>query len=697
MLFEEEHASLLKAWVVKRIENTSDADSDVLADYVIALLKHDGSQEDVRRLCEQEIPDFLTEEPKAFLDDVFQALNFKSYLPGGAQPPAKQPADATHMQPAIANASAQGRSRKRALDDQPEFSTANEWAYEQGNSHRQYKQARRGGGRGMDRGYPAAAAMPQFDLNNPMETIMQMQAMGIPFPPMPGFPPQDSTGRNQRNQPRRRGRCRDFDAKGYCSRGNTCMYDHGNELGNMSFSAQKGEEYDPNDPAIRMPMDPNQSTFFPFPPTANRGGRGGSRGRGNGHREGRKGGARAPFSAAGPVHDRTKSTIVVENIPEESFSEEKVRDFFSQFGNITEVTMQPYKHLAIVKYDAWAAANDAYRSPKVIFDNRFVKIFWHKDEKVPNTARNETEGFASNGNPGSEAAEAEPEVNMEDFQKKQEEAQKLHLEREAKKGELERKRQEIEQQQKALLAKHNEETERLRARLSKRDGDGDDSAGASSTDALRAQVAALEQEAKILGIDPNAAAEDAGATHLRGGFRGGRGYRGRGAYPPRGRGSFRGQGARHAAYAQFSIDNRPRKLAVKGADFTSADKDETLRRFLLNLGEFESVETSPSVTHVSFRDRKSAEKFYFSLNGQELQGVEGKLELTWVSTPLPPVSVEQQPGRATATTTTEDAMAEVEINNTTSHEDSAQVEVPDRHADMDYEVGDDDAWGDNIH
>lgn len=79
MLFPEEDALPLKAWIVKRIENTydsnlhcnliekltpghrSDADADVLAEYVIALLKHDGTQDDVRKLCEQEIPDFLTE------------------------------------------------------------------------------------------------------------------------------------------------------------------------------------------------------------------------------------------------------------------------------------------------------------------------------------------------------------------------------------------------------------------------------------------------------------------------------------------------------------------------------------------------------------------------------------------------------------------------------------------------------------
>jgi hypothetical protein len=33
----------------------------VLADYVLALLRHDGNIDDVRKLCEEEIPDFLKE------------------------------------------------------------------------------------------------------------------------------------------------------------------------------------------------------------------------------------------------------------------------------------------------------------------------------------------------------------------------------------------------------------------------------------------------------------------------------------------------------------------------------------------------------------------------------------------------------------------------------------------------------------
>jgi RNA-binding protein 26 len=47
--------------MLMRQYHSSDADADVLADYVLALLRHDGDMQTVRRLCEEEIPDFLKE------------------------------------------------------------------------------------------------------------------------------------------------------------------------------------------------------------------------------------------------------------------------------------------------------------------------------------------------------------------------------------------------------------------------------------------------------------------------------------------------------------------------------------------------------------------------------------------------------------------------------------------------------------
>jgi RNA-binding protein 26 len=209
------------------------------------------------------------------------------------------------------------------------------------------------------------------------------------------------------------------------------------------------------------------------------------RGRGRGGRGGKKGGARASFSAEGPVHDRSKSTIVVENIPEENFNEDEVRAFFSQFGEIVEVSMQPYKHLAVVKYDKWASANAAYRSPKVIFDNRFVKVFWHKDDGAKSSSKHGDGGSSKiNGDKSSAPVEAEPEIDMEEFQRRQEEAQKQHQDRETKRVELERQRQELEKQQQELLARHREESERLKARLAEKSGDAKVTGSSSSTDLL---------------------------------------------------------------------------------------------------------------------------------------------------------------------------------------------------------------------
>lgn len=319
----------------------------------------------------------------------------------------------------------------------------------------------------------------------------------------------------------------------------------------------------------------NQPTPFGFSNhNANRG-RGNRRGGGRG---GKKGGSRAPFSADGPVHDRSKSTIVVENIPEENFSEDEVRTFFSQFGNIVEISMQPYKHLAIVKFDKWESANAAYRSPKVIFDNRFVKVFWYKDQSdvLPSLVEN---GSAFNGQAGSEHMDVEPEMDPEEFRRRQEEAQKQYQEKETKRTEIERQRQELEKKQQELMERHREETQRLQNKLTEKNG-GDANAGATGTDMLRAKLAALEQEAKILGIDPDAV-DDTHSYSSWGGYRGRGGPRGRGRGSWRGRGSFRGVEGRHAAYAQYSLDNRPKKLAITGVDFSAPEKDESLRHFLL--------------------------------------------------------------------------------------------------------------------
>lgn len=443
------------------------------------------------------------------------------------------------------------------------------------------------------------------------------------------------------------------------------MFDHGNESTQLSYDEPAN---DPQEQMMRMASMFNPAAMgFPMD---------GGRGRNKRGRGGRKGGNRAAFSADGPMQDQSKSTIVVENIPEEFFAEEEVRSFFAQFGAVESVEMRPYKHLAIVKFEKWASANAAYNSPKVIFDNRFVKVFWYKGEGDKPLQKGVVDV-------GSADVEMEAEMDSEEFQRRQEEAQKAHDERESKRQEIEQQRRDLEKQQQELLSKHREENEKLRAKLLAKNG-GEASAGeGSETDALRAKLAELENEAKILGIDPEA--NDASA--YAGSYRGGRAGRGRGR--GRGRGSFRGT-ARHATYAQYTLDNRSKKISLTGVDFTAPEKDEALRHLLLNTGDYLSIETSADATAVTFADRKIAEKFYYSIQNSQLPGVDGKVELAWVSGPAaparaPPTTSDKAEHGVDIMDNSEDASRGVDVEQ---HEEN-QTRDEGRVVDMDYEMPED--------
>lgn len=435
------------------------------------------------------------------------------------------------------------------------------------------------------------SGFPGFDQNDPMAAMMALQGMG--FPQMPGMPPMPMPPAvpGQQPQPDQMGksseRCPFYETQGICYLGATCPYQH-------DVASKKEEEYDPKSSNI-MSDAPHRRGPEGF-------GRGSDRGRGRGRGRGDHGGfgargRRSEFSAAGPNEDTSIATIVVEQIPEEKLNEESVQEFFSQYGEIVDLSLQPHKKLALVTYDSHGSAKQAWSSPKVIFDNRFVKVYWHK----PKTDARGGGAGESNGAPEA------PAFNQEEFERQQEEAQKAYEEKMQRRKETEEAKQALEQQRDDLLRKQQEERERLLQRLQEKgggstngsgdamatdDGSGtpaaiDDENVSDQTKQLRAQLAFLEAEAKSLGLDPSKSETGAPAFGGRGRGRGGfPGSRGRGFYAPRGRGydpTYRGRG--RGAFrgggrgGVMRLDNRPRRVAVSGVD--NPDKDEGLRQYLI--------------------------------------------------------------------------------------------------------------------
>ncbi len=267
--------------------------------------------------------------------------------------------------------------------------------------------------------------------------------------------------------------------------------------------------------------------------------------------------------------------------------------------------MQAYKRLALVKFNDYASARRAYDSPKVIFDNRFVKVYWYKPESVTLAPAN---GNVAKQSSITAKSSEEPAFDKEKFERDATAAQKKQDEKKALLRETEAKRQALEKQRDELAQRQAEEKKKLMEKLAAKgkaestradvdmnttylEANGtngtEDSTVSAQTKALRAQVAALEAEAKSLGLD-TALTEDPwvprsrGRGRGRGSYRGWEGFRGRGSTFDSPRGTGRGRGALRGARAggAYNLDNRTKKVGVTGVDF-DAKKDEALRQHLL--------------------------------------------------------------------------------------------------------------------
>merc|ERR1719483_392781 len=260
-------------------------------------------------------------------------------------------------------------------------------------------------------------------------------------------------------------RCRDYDEKGFCLRGDLCKFDHGTDAVVLEDSTSKqvaGYQPGPPPPGVSEPYIPSLPTAaagIPYPPPGipnimsvpppgyapqfgakrahdadgtgfeppakrfdyARLGRGRGRGRG-GFRGGRGGGA--------------SSMLAVRNIPPELNTITHLNGHFSRFGNLVNVQVQfeGDPGSALVTFGTTDEASAAFSTSEAVMNNRFIKVFWHMDkghvkdrlgtstnpnmvlvheDRITKTISNE--GGA--GQPGGEGEDESPEKAKEDKEK----------------------------------------------------------------------------------------------------------------------------------------------------------------------------------------------------------------------------------------------------------------------------------------
>ncbi|KAJ8104307.1 hypothetical protein POJ06DRAFT_244190 [Lipomyces tetrasporus] len=595
-MFEETNGPSLKSWLIHRLENISDADSEILSDYVLALLRHDQPAEEVKRMCLEQLEDFLHEHTGQFVDDVFAALASKSYMPATKAPtpaPAAQVAQSPIDQPAL-----QAQTNQQHLP----FSTA----YLNRPRQQGFVPTTPGGvgpAPSLSNFIPQANAFQQQISGAPGQ-IGQQQGRGYQAW-------QQNAAGAQGTVQKKKGRCRSYDEKGYCMKGDMCPFEHGQERIIVSGT---------------QPLDQRR-----------------------GNQKTQRGGRRRPENVqfvSGPSTDPNNLALVVEKIPDENFSLDQVRSVFEAFGPVQDVSLDAEHHSAVVSFFTHDDAVKAWKSPAPVFQNRFVKVFWRRTdaEAATRTLGNHTISRKRSASPEQKIDVAEITQRQAEKQREYEQRLAKKREHEERMAEIKRKSEELrkkqEQEREALLTKirQKEESERASRALSVvssesgMDVDSVSVPGSSTTEALKSKLEQLKAEAAKLGVS----VPEPGST--------GSGYyspgdRGRGSFRSRGRGSYRGTysprgrgGLPVMNTARSNLDLRTKKVSVHGLRDSAM---EGFAGYLLGVGEFENIEPHPTEDDtkiVTFKDRATAEKFFFA--GPEIAEV-GNVKYSWYNPPAP--------------------------------------------------------------
>jgi RNA-binding protein 26 len=186
------------------------------------------------------------------------------------------------------------------------------------------------------------------------------------------------------------------------------------------------------------------------------------RGRGRG-----RGGAVGDRSTRDPFqsHERNEKTLVVERIPHEFLSMSAVKDWFSKFGSVTNVAVDSASGKALVSFENNEQARAAWKSQDAVFNNRIVKLFWHRplDGKGKAGASalaasaSAVQGMNSQSQPSTQPGSSNPSVDIAAATAKRQALERRIAEQKVLMARLEKASAEEKKEIMARLRKLNEE------------------------------------------------------------------------------------------------------------------------------------------------------------------------------------------------------------------------------------------------
>uniref|UniRef100_A0A8K9V7R8 RNA binding motif protein 26 n=1 Tax=Oncorhynchus mykiss TaxID=8022 RepID=A0A8K9V7R8_ONCMY len=232
-----ENLDSLKTWLFKTLEPICDADPSALAKYVVALVKKDKSETELKALCVDQLDVFLQKGDDRKRDDRTRKRNDYDRIP----PRRDSYRDRYNRRRGRSYSRSRSRSKDRARDRERDrdrgsrsHSRSHSKSRERDAGRSKYEPDR--GDRGTEVGageglLPIPTATATFPVPTLSSTITVIAPQGNHSNSIASvtdswsdFHPDQSL---DRPLPPQRKRCRDYDEKGFCMRGDICPFDHG--------------------------------------------------------------------------------------------------------------------------------------------------------------------------------------------------------------------------------------------------------------------------------------------------------------------------------------------------------------------------------------------------------------------------------------------------------------------------------------
>merc|ERR550519_1988290 len=266
MLIEKQEE--LKSWLTSHLEPLCDADPAALAKYVLALIKKDKSVDELKESMVSQMDVFLQNETKSFVEMLFTVVDTKEDIGHDtskeevAGPKIEADSTTPIREP-------EKMEKDRGFLDERRRQRSSPPRDRRLSSRLGPRDLRESGRRFRSRSRSLSPRHDRFRSSRRRSRSPLMAPRRGPSPRrgrsadrLPARDSRDSTptrdeGAGYTPSPAKKPRCRDYDEKGFCLRGDLCKFDHGTDAVVLEDAGGKVSGYQPSpalpDPYIPMP------------------------------------------------------------------------------------------------------------------------------------------------------------------------------------------------------------------------------------------------------------------------------------------------------------------------------------------------------------------------------------------------------------------------------------------------------------